>query len=98
MRRSLLARLEPRLKRLEVRATLSPIKLVLGSLRQLPSEYKGEKHVAITKQLPTDEQGREHYEFEERPGPGPLLFGENTMVVHFIEARREGPGKDVGNR
>jgi hypothetical protein len=39
-------------------------------LRRLPPDYKGEKHVVIAKELPS-QNGLEWVEFEEVPGPDP---------------------------
>ena len=66
MRTALVSRLE----RLESRvaAATHHTKLRFGSLRRLPPDYKGEKHVVIAKQLPS-QNGEEWVEFEEVPGP-----------------------------
>ena len=60
-----------RLKRLEVRTVgLRAVKVRMGNLRRLPEDYKGERHVVVAKQLPS-QNGREWVEFEEVPGPDP---------------------------
>ena len=66
MRTALVSRLE----RLESRlaAAAHHTKLRFGSLRRLPPDYKGEKHVVIAKRLPS-QNGEEWVEFEEVPGP-----------------------------
>jgi len=66
MRTALVSRLE----RLESRvaAAAHHTTLRFGHLRRLPPDYKGEKHVVIAKQLPS-QNGEEWVEFEEVPGP-----------------------------
>jgi hypothetical protein len=60
-----------RLERLEVRTVgLRPVTVRMGKLRRLPEDYKGERHVVVAKQLPS-QNGREWVEFEEVPGPDP---------------------------
>jgi hypothetical protein len=60
-----------RLERLEVRTVSSHrVKVRFGKLRQLPEDYKGERHVIVAKQLPS-RNGQEWVEFEEVPGPDP---------------------------
>ena len=69
MRGTLLSRLE----RLEVRTVgLRRVKVRFGKLRQLPEDYKGERHVIVAKQLPS-RNGQEWVEFEEVAGPDPKL-------------------------
>ena len=83
MRAALLSRLQ----RLETRSggMQKPMRLMIGPLRRLPSDYKGERKVVITKREPTNESTREDCEFEERPGPGQEPdFGDHTMVVYLI--------------
>ena len=66
-RAGLLARLE----RLEVRtAPDGKIKLRFGNLKRLRQDYKGERHVVISKHLPNIGD-QEWVEFEEVPGPDP---------------------------
>jgi hypothetical protein len=68
-RAGLLARLE----RLECRVAVGQhhFKLRFGSLRRLPPEYTGERHVVISRHLP-NQGDREWVEFEEVPGPEPI--------------------------
>lgn len=66
-RRTLLARLE----RLECRAHAdhAGVRVRFGHLRQLPADYKGERHVVVTKELP--DKGANWVDFAEVPGPDP---------------------------
>ena len=80
-----------RLERLEARSeSLQPIRIRYGHLRQLPADYKGERHVVVTKQLPSQD-GREWVEFEEVPGPAPVHEcpppDTHTVDVHFVGTR-----------
>src|SRR3982750_3305971 len=60
-----------RLERLEVRTVgLQRVKVRFGKLRRSPEDYKGERHVIMTKELP-NRNGQEWVEFEEVPGPDP---------------------------
>ena len=61
-----------RLERLEVRtaAALDVVRIRYGNLRRLPADYKGERHVIVSKELPS-QNGQEWVEFEEVPGPNP---------------------------
>jgi hypothetical protein len=45
-------------------------RLRLGRVQQLPEDYRGERHVVITKHLP-ERYGMEWVEFQEVPGPAP---------------------------
>jgi hypothetical protein len=60
-----LARLEAALKPLENAPGLR-----IGILRQLPADYEGERHIAITR-LGERDGDRQWCDFEERPGPAP---------------------------
>jgi hypothetical protein len=61
--RTLLARLE----RLELLAMGVPeTKLILGNVRRLPKDYRGERHTVIAKHLP-NQGDQEWVEFEEVP-------------------------------
>jgi hypothetical protein len=66
------AALRTRLKRLESRAAVTSVqyRVRCGKLRRLPPDYCGEKHVVISKHLPSQD-GQEWVEFEEVPGPEP---------------------------
>ena len=63
-----------RLERLEVQTAAfasCQTRFRLGYLRRLPEDYKGERHVVVAKQLPS-QNGQDWVEFEEVPGPEPL--------------------------
>jgi hypothetical protein len=60
-----------RLERLEVRtAAFSQVQVRFREAPGLPIGYKGERHIVVTKQLPS-QNGQEWVEFEEVPGPDP---------------------------
>ncbi len=62
-----------RLARLERHAAAAEplvVKVRFGNIRRLPPDYAGERHVAITKQLPNN-GNQEWVEYEEVPGPDP---------------------------
>ena len=90
-RGTLLARLE----RLECRAqALRTIKIRFGNLRRLPEDYKGERHVVVTKELPS-QSGQEWVEFEEVPGPDPNpapkfnVSGTRDLDIMFVDTHEE---------
>jgi hypothetical protein len=66
------AALRSRLRRLESRRPTaeSPVEVRVGTLKRLPPEYKGERHLIVARQL-TTECGGKRFEFEEAPGPDP---------------------------
>ena len=74
-----------RLERLESRtyAARHRVKSRMGRLKRLPPEYKGERHIAIAKQLPNI-GGQEWVEYEERPGPEPPQNG-NASTEDIID-------------
>jgi hypothetical protein len=71
-KRSVQQSLRYRLARLE--AALKPLNddpgLRIGILRQLPADYEGERHIAITR-LGERDGDRQWCDFEERPGLAP---------------------------
>ena len=90
-RGTLLARLE----QLECRAeAVRPIRIRFGNLRRLPEDYKGERHVVVTKELPS-QSGQEWVEFEEVPGPDPNSRAEfngglsRGIDVMFVDTHEE---------
>ena len=89
MRSRTRAGLLTRLERLESRsAAFRPIKVRFGDLQRLPPDYTGEKHIAMTKQLP-NRGDQEWVEYEERPGPDPTppFRGRTECIdVVFVEA------------
>jgi hypothetical protein len=57
--------------RMRARARAIPqIKFRFGDLQRLPEDYRGERHVVITKRLP-NQGNQEWVEFQEMPGPDP---------------------------
>jgi hypothetical protein len=64
-----------------------PFKLRFGSLKRLPAEYTGERHVVISKHLP-NRGDQEWVEFEEVPGPEPIRPQEvdGYMEIVFVSA------------
>ena len=43
-----------------------------GWLKKLPTEFTGERHVAVVRRPPANSPSREPWEFEERAGRGPV--------------------------
>lgn len=80
-----------RLERTEAKAAAClPIKLLLGSLKQLPREYTGERHVEIVKRLPSRSPIGEWVEFEERPGAGPTPKPSKERITNVCFVGGEG--------
>jgi hypothetical protein len=52
-----------------------------GWLTTLPEEYAGERHIAVVTKPPADSEVP--WEFEERPGRGPLEPWENSFTVYL---------------
>ena len=81
MRMNLLARL----KRLD--ATFVPNRppptFRCGWLTTLPEDFTGERHIAFGTRPPDNAPPGEPWEFEERPGPGPLEPVENSFTVYL---------------
>jgi hypothetical protein len=62
-------------------------------LKTLPADYIGPRHTVTVKQLATDSDGHEWFQWEERPGPAPAadVTGSNdeTLIhVCYVEAQR----------
>lgn len=53
---------------------LRPMKFRFGHLRRLPQAYHDERHIVIGNRLP-DRDGREWFEFHEKPGSKPGKVG-----------------------
>ena len=91
------ARLRTRLAKLEVTRTIETEKRLVirfGRLKQLPTDYQGERHVATVAGPGSDPAHPDRYEFEERPGPDPRPAetggtGERVLTVLFVTADRE---------
>jgi hypothetical protein len=86
------AALLSRLERLEGRVLRQShtVRVRFGRLRRLPQEYKGERHVVITKEL-GNRNGQEWVEYEEMPGPDPnpqkRRNGASDLIdVRYVEA------------
>lgn len=62
-----------RVRRLESQWTAvasRQVKIRLGNLKRLPSDYVGERHIVVAKEL-SSQNGQDWVEFEEVPGPDP---------------------------
>ena len=59
------------------------VKARFGHLHRLPQDYAGERHVMVTKHLPS-RSGQEWVEFEEAPGPDPSPV-EEAGRPHYID-------------
>jgi hypothetical protein len=85
-------RIRARLAKLELTRTLQAEKRLVirfGTLKRLPADYQGERHVATIAGLGSDPAHPDCYEFEERPGPDPRPAetagtGERVLTVHFV--------------
>ena len=81
MKAALLARLE----KLEITMPVgAPPIFRYGWLSQLPKDFKGERHVVSIKTTPTNSPNFEWCEFEERPGPAPIV-GDRSFTVCLTE-------------
>lgn len=81
MRAALLARLAK--LELTMPAGAPPI-FRYGWLRQLPKDFKGERHVVSIETTPMNSSDFEWCEFEERPGSAPLV-GDRSFTVYLTE-------------
>ena len=85
-------RLRTRLAKLEFTRAIQREKRVVirfGTLKRLPADYQGERHVATIAGPGCDPAHPDYYEFEERPGPDPRPAetagtGERVITVHFV--------------
>ena len=75
--------LRRRLQRLEaaVSSEERPAFLI-GVLKRLPDDYRGERHVVIAKADPNNPQP---YAFEERPGPAPAGSDDGIPRIFLTE-------------
>jgi len=64
-----------------------------GYLKALPPDYTGPRHTVTVRQLPPDSRGKERFEWEERPGPGPseASNANDDIVVHVCSIRVGNP-------
>jgi hypothetical protein len=70
-------------RRLKSRPACLPIiRLRFGNLRRLPPDYQGERHRVIAERLP-DRDGREWVEYEEVPGPPPMLPPQDHHILQI---------------
>ena len=90
-------RIRTRLAKLELTRTVQAEKRLVirfGTLKRLPADYQGERHVATIAGPGCDPEHPDCYEFEERPGSDPCPaetagIGERVITVHFVAADRE---------
>jgi len=83
--RSLVSRLK-RLERVERKLIRPRVVIQNGHMKTLPADYTGERHV-VTLSCAPDENGRDFYEWEERPGPGPPTADnkrDDELVVRVV--------------
>ena len=84
-------RLRTRLAKLEFTRAIQREKRVVirfGSLKRLPPDYEGERHVATVAGPGFDPENPDWYQFEERAGPDPRPAetggtGERMITVHL---------------
>jgi hypothetical protein len=80
MKRTLLARVE----RLEAVPAIGKIPFFrYGWLQPLPSNFTGERHIAMLSHEPTINPKVEWCVFEERPGIGPAIDHSEGMTVYM---------------
>lgn len=56
-----------------------------GSVKPLPADYVGERHLVVVKQIESRSPGIEWCEMEERPGPAPES-DKYIFTVRFVES------------
>jgi len=86
-----------RLERIERKLARPRIVVQYGHIKTLPPDYTGERHTVVVSCLP-DENGRDFYEWEERPGPGPPEDNgrDDEIVIQVVGvpcANRKLPGE-----
>jgi hypothetical protein len=95
--RSIISRLA-RLERQEAHASRAQrIVIQYGFLKELPAGCSGPRHVVTVRQIPPDElsptaRADNWFEWEERPGPGPVEDAEGhrheqIIQVCYVEAK-----------
>jgi len=82
MRSKLLSRLE-RLEAVSQDARQSVMQV--GSLKKLPDDFVGERHVVVVKRYPSGTPNWEPCEFEERPGPAPSGVQDEASRIYVEE-------------
>jgi hypothetical protein len=60
----------------------------VGSLKKLPDDFVGERHVVVVNRKPTGMPKYESCEFEERPGPEPPGLRDQACRVYVTEDDR----------
>jgi hypothetical protein len=68
----------------EARQSVMPV----GSLKKLPDDFVGERHVVAVKRQQTSTPGYESCEFEERPGPEPPGMRDSACRIFVAEEDR----------
>ena len=63
-------------------SALPPVAFRYGSLKRLPSDASGERHVVVSKREPTSLPNVQRCEFEERVGPAPVVQ-ELSFDIHL---------------
>jgi hypothetical protein len=82
-------RLLSRLGRLETRNQETRQSVMqVGSLKKLPDDFVGERHVVVVKRQQTSTPGFESCEFEERPGPEPPGARDQAWRIYVAEEDR----------
>jgi hypothetical protein len=61
-----------------------------GSIRYLPPDTVGERHIAIVKSEPTVLANVRHCEFEERRGPAPEAHDDLSFTVYLTAENENG--------
>jgi hypothetical protein len=73
-------RLEKAEAAVEAREAKGGIEWQMGYVQRLPVDYAGERHTVIVSRLPNG-----YYEWEERPGPGPVDYdGDAATLIRVI--------------
>ena len=60
----------------------------VGSLKKLPDDFVGERHVVVVKRRQTSTPNYESCEFEERPGPQPPGICDQACRIYVAEEDR----------
>jgi hypothetical protein len=78
-----------RLGRLEIRNQEARQSVMqVGSLKKLPDDFVGERHVVVVKRRQTSTPNYESCEFEERPGPEPPGLRDQALRFYVAEEDR----------
>jgi hypothetical protein len=60
----------------------------VGSLKKLPDDFVGERHIVVVRRFPTSTPNYELCEFEERPGPEPPGMRDQAWRIYVAEEDR----------